>query len=64
MTQWEIASNGESPVWSPDGWRLAFQADAGGDMEIFTIVTFSADHELVRLTHVSAFDGEPAWTAR
>jgi len=52
------------PVWSPDGWRLAFQADADGDMEIFTIVTFSAENELIRLTNITAYDGEPAWIAR
>lgn len=48
------------PVWSPEGARLAFQADAGGNMEIYFIVIDTS--EMIRLTDFPSFDGDPAWT--
>jgi len=47
-------------VWSPEGARLAFQAQAGGDMELYVAVVRT--NEFARLTSIIAYDGEPAWT--
>ena len=48
------------PIWSPDGTRLVFQAESGGDMELF--VALMPTNEFTQLTSVSAYDGEPVWT--
>lgn len=45
---------------SPEGARLAFQAQVEGDMELYLAII--PTNEFVRLTSFPAFDGEPAWT--
>jgi Tol biopolymer transport system component len=49
-----------APIWSPDGLRVVFQAQTGGDMELY-MATLSTN-EFLRITSTPAFDGEPAWT--
>ncbi len=50
-----------SPVWSPDGDRLAFVTDVDGDQEIYLIDADGAN--LVNLTsNPDGFDGAPAWS--
>ena len=56
------------PAWLEDV-RLAYQADAGGNMEIFMKTvptdgdTLFTDGEIIQLTSESAYDGEPHWTS-
>jgi Tol biopolymer transport system component len=50
------------PAWSPDGIRLAFQAQVDGNMEIYTVLI--ATSEFTRITFHPAHDGSPVWTAR
>ncbi|MRT32743.1 hypothetical protein FGX01_02470, partial [Xylella fastidiosa subsp. multiplex] len=50
-----------SPVWSPDGSRIAFQNyDAEGNFHIWTVRPNGAD--LTRITSGAFDDREPAWT--
>jgi Tol biopolymer transport system component len=49
-----------TPVWSPDGLRIVFQAQTSGNMELYMATV--ASNEFLRLTSTSAFDGEPVWT--
>jgi Tol biopolymer transport system component len=49
----------ERPSWAPDGRRLTFYADDGGDWEVYTVARDGSDRR--RLTRRSGFDGQPAW---
>jgi Tol biopolymer transport system component len=55
--------NETSPVWSPDGRRLLFQADRDqptGNLELYVM---NADATgLTRLTKYNALDGEASWS--
>ncbi len=51
-----------SPTWSPDGLRVVFQAQTGGDMELYMATV--ATNEFARITSAFAFDGEPIWTSQ
>ena len=50
------------PIWSPEGMRLVFQAQADGNMDLF--VALISTNEFTRLTSISGYDGEPAWSAQ
>jgi tol-pal system beta propeller repeat protein TolB len=59
----EVDPRGAAPSWSPEGLRLAFQAQAlDGSMELFTVLTLT--NEFTRLTTTAAYDGEPIWSAK
>ncbi len=62
-TKREVSLAGVEPegdlVWSPEGARLAFQAQADGDMELYVAVV--GTNEFTRLTSTVAYDGEPIW---
>jgi Tol biopolymer transport system component len=49
-----------SPAWSPDGRKLAFQGENGGDEDIYVINGDGSGR--TELTFSSAFDGDPAWS--
>ena len=49
-----------SLAWSPDGTRIAFIANRGGDRRIFVMNADGTD--LVRLTDHHAGNGSPAWS--
>jgi len=49
-----------TPVWSPDGTRLAFVSDRG-DHSFVGIYT-SADHPLLYLAPSTGFDSNPVWS--
>lgn len=51
---------GEWPDWAPDGERLVFSSNRGGDFEIYTMKADGSD--VVRLTDNGAFDGRPVWS--
>jgi TolB protein len=50
------------PAWSPDGLRLVFQAESGGDMELYHAHILT--NEFVRVTSISGYDGRPLWASR
>lgn len=50
------------PAWSPDGLRLVFQVQSGGDNEIYSALILT--NEFTRITSVPGYDGEPLWIAR
>ncbi|MEW5939188.1 MAG: DPP IV N-terminal domain-containing protein [Chloroflexota bacterium] len=47
------------PVWSPNGAYVAFQANTGGNMELFLLAV--ATGETTQLTASAGYDGGPAW---
>ena len=55
------------PVWSPDGERIAFVRETGGNQDIYVVSkqkdgTWMDDPLLTRLTQHSAADHSPAWS--
>lgn len=46
--------------WSPDGARIAFMSDRGGQADLYTVNIDGTD--LKRITTHSAFDTAPAWS--
>jgi TolB protein len=48
-----------SPAWSPDGGRVAFESNRDGDLEIYVIHPDGTG--LIQMTSDSAYDGAPAW---
>jgi len=49
-----------SPVWSPDGTKLAMVLSKGGSPDIYVMDLTS--NQLVQLTNHPAIDTEPSWT--
>jgi Tol biopolymer transport system component len=49
-----------SPAWSPDGQRIAFEGGRGSDRDIY--VVNGDGSRRTELTFSSAFDGDPAWS--
>ena len=59
----ENRNNDWSPVWSPDGKRIAFEADRKGDFVKFDIYVMDADGgNLQNLTNHRDWDGSPSWS--
>lgn len=50
------------PAWSPDNLRLVFQAQSGGDMDIYHALILT--NEFTRITAIPGYDGEPVWASR
>ena len=50
------------PTFSPDGFRLVFQAQFNGDMEIFSVAI--STNEFIRVTSSTSYDGEAVWSAQ
>ena len=58
------------PTWSPDGKSIAFSSEMDGNWEIYIVPSSGAANvpansdasAIVRLTNVSAYDWEPAWS--
>ena len=60
----ENRKNDWSPVWSPDGKRIAFSADRKGDLQNFEIYVMDADGgNEQRLTENRVHDRYPSWSA-
>ena len=57
-----VTSSGhaERPTWSPDGTRIAYSDDFGGDAELYVVTADGSGR--TRLTTELGFDGEPAWS--
>lgn len=49
------------PAWSSDGLRLAFQASANSNMELFQVLILT--NEFTQITAAPGFDGKPIWSA-
>ena len=59
----ENRNNDWSPAWSPDGQRIAFEADRKGDLVKFDIYVMDTDGgNLQNLTNHRAWDGSPSWS--
>ena len=56
-------NNELSPVWSPDGERIAFSSDRKGDWQNFDIYVMDADGgNQQKLTNNRAWDSSPSWS--
>lgn len=55
-----LGVSGAAPSWSPDGGRIAYFADDGGDLNIYTVAADGTDVE--RLTQDRAPDYSPEWS--
>jgi Tol biopolymer transport system component len=53
-------ADANSPAWSPDGRKIAFQGENGGDEDIYVVNGDGSGR--TELTFSSAFDGDPAWS--
>ena len=49
-----------SPRWSPDGGTIAFDSDAGGDTDIYTVSADGGPPK--RLTNEAGLDAIPTWS--
>ena len=71
---YSINENGSSPTnltvnpanlmdfnWSPDGSKIAFSSDWGGDENIFTMNADGSD--IVQLTFTTGYDFHPSWSS-
>ena len=59
----ENRKNDWSPVWSPDGKRIAFTSDRKGDLENYEIYVMDADGaNQQRLTENRVDDSSPSWS--
>ena len=54
-SEWEF-----NPVWSPDGSSIAFQSEADGNSEIYSVDVETG--EQTRVTDNEYFDGSPSWS--
>jgi Tol biopolymer transport system component len=55
------AAGDSSPAWSPDGAKIAFHSDRGGNYQIYVMNADGSGE--TNLTHNnSGFDGYPAWS--
>ena len=50
------------PAWSPEGLRVVFQAQAEGNMYLFTALISA--NQFTRITAINSHDGEPAWNSQ
>lgn len=50
------------PTWSTDGLRVAFQAYANGNMEIFQALLLTG--EFTQVTSAAGIDAKPVWVSR
>ena len=48
------------PAWSPDGNRIAFKSDRGGNTDIYVMHADGTD--ITRLTNTATGAREPAWS--
>jgi Tol biopolymer transport system component len=56
----EVVDDGHGPTWSPDGERIAYFADAVGNVDIFA--TDATGSNRTRVTRDPAEDVSPAWS--
>lgn len=62
LTMTVFRAQNSQPTWSPDGGRLAFISDRGGQTDLWVMAATGDRHEARQLTDDAAVESDPQWS--